>query len=64
MSATVSTLTAVLSTKLTDCRTAAKDIVATEGPAGSFRPRSPTRLMTNGLQGLLFSILWKLFADL
>ncbi|OCF34749.1 mitochondrial carrier protein [Kwoniella heveanensis BCC8398] len=44
--------------------TAAKEIVASEGLLGLFGRGLPTRLLTNGLQGLLFSILWKLFADL
>ncbi len=43
---------------------AAKEIIATEGVLGLFGRGLPTRLLTNGLQGLLFSILWKLFADL
>ncbi|KAL1409303.1 hypothetical protein Q8F55_003282 [Vanrija albida] len=44
--------------------TAAKEIVATEGLPGLFGRGLPTRLVTNGLQGLLFSILWKLFMDI
>ncbi|CAD6587356.1 MAG: hypothetical protein TREMPRED_004726 [Tremellales sp. Tagirdzhanova-0007] len=44
--------------------TAAKEIVATEGLLGLFGRGLPTRLLTNGLQGLLFSILWKLFTDI
>nr|XP_019006139.1 mitochondrial carrier protein [Kwoniella mangroviensis CBS 8507]OCF69600.1 mitochondrial carrier protein [Kwoniella mangroviensis CBS 8507] len=44
--------------------TAAKEIVASEGLLGLFGRGLPTRLLTNGLQGLLFSILWKLFADM
>ncbi|WVR03203.1 hypothetical protein IAU60_000194 [Kwoniella sp. DSM 27419] len=44
--------------------TAAKEIVASEGLLGLFGRGLPTRLLTNGLQGILFSILWKLFADL
>ncbi|WWC67195.1 uncharacterized protein I206_101102 [Kwoniella pini CBS 10737] len=44
--------------------TAAREIVASEGLLGLFGRGLPTRLLTNGLQGLLFSILWKLFADL
>ncbi|KAK4688319.1 hypothetical protein P7C73_g1795, partial [Tremellales sp. Uapishka_1] len=43
--------------------TAAKEIIATEGVLGLFGRGLPTRLLTNGLQGLLFSVLWKLFAD-
>ncbi|KIR62579.1 mitochondrial carrier protein [Cryptococcus bacillisporus CA1873] len=44
--------------------TAAKKIVEAEGWRGLFGRGLGTRLLTNGLQGLLFSILWKLFADL
>ncbi|KIR41182.1 mitochondrial carrier protein [Cryptococcus deuterogattii 99/473] len=44
--------------------TAAKKIVEAEGWTGLFGRGLGTRLLTNGLQGLLFSILWKLFADL
>ncbi|WVQ85124.1 hypothetical protein IAT38_007289 [Cryptococcus sp. DSM 104549] len=44
--------------------TAAKRIVASEGLLGLFGRGLPTRLITNGLQGLLFSILWKLFSDM
>lgn len=49
---------------LTRAVTAAKEIVSTEGLLGLFGRGLPTRLMTNGLQGLLFSILWKLFTDM
>jgi hypothetical protein len=38
--------------------------VAAEGILALFGRGLPTRLITNGLQGLLFSILWKLFADM
>ncbi|AAW45194.2 hypothetical protein CNH03310 [Cryptococcus deneoformans JEC21] len=44
--------------------TAAKRIVEAEGWRGLFGRGLGTRLITNGLQGLLFSVLWKLFADL
>ncbi|WWD22912.1 hypothetical protein CI109_107407 [Kwoniella shandongensis] len=44
--------------------TAAKEIVANEGLLGLFGRGLPTRLITNGLQGLLFSILWRYFQDL
>jgi hypothetical protein len=43
---------------------AAREIIAHEGVLGLFGRGLPTRLLTNGLQGLLFSMLWKLFADL
>ncbi|KAK1924507.1 mitochondrial carrier domain-containing protein [Papiliotrema laurentii] len=44
--------------------TAAKEIIAAEGVLGLFGRGLGTRLLTNGLQGLLFSILWKYFGDL
>lgn len=44
--------------------TAAKEIVASEGLLGLFGRGLGTRLLTNGLQGLLFSILWKYFEEL
>ncbi|ORX36960.1 mitochondrial carrier domain-containing protein [Kockovaella imperatae] len=44
--------------------TAAKEIVASEGLIGLFGRGLRTRILTNGLQGLLFSVLWKLFGDL
>jgi len=43
---------------------AARTIIATEGLKGLFGRGLKTRILTNGLQGLLFSILWKLFMDL
>ncbi|RXK37497.1 hypothetical protein M231_05218 [Tremella mesenterica] len=44
--------------------TAAKDIVASDGLLALFGRGLPVRLATNGLQGLIFSILWKLFTDM
>ena len=44
--------------------TAAKEIVASEGFTGLFGRGLKTRILTNGLQGLLFSVLWRLFGDL
>ena len=44
--------------------TAAKEIVASEGFIGLFGRGLRTRILTNGLQGLLFSVLWRLFGDL
>lgn len=44
--------------------TAAKEIIAAEGVLALFGRGLPTRLLTNGLQGLLFSVLWKLFSDM
>jgi len=38
--------------------------VATDGLKGLFGRGLKTRIISNGLQGLLFSILWKLFLDL
>ena len=49
---------------LTRTGTAAKEIVAAEGVLALFGRGLPTRLLTNGLQGLLFSVLWKLFSDM
>ncbi|ODN78187.1 mitochondrial carrier protein [Cryptococcus wingfieldii CBS 7118] len=43
---------------------AAREVVAAEGLWGLFGRGLGTRLITNGLQGLLFSVLWKLFADM
>lgn len=43
---------------------AAREIIDKDGWRGLFGRGLATRLLTNGLQGLLFSILWKLFADL
>lgn len=43
---------------------AAREIIDKDGWTGLFGRGLATRLFTNGLQGLLFSILWKLFADL
>ncbi|KAL3421165.1 hypothetical protein PVAG01_07609 [Phlyctema vagabunda] len=43
---------------------AARLIVVDDGIAGLFGRGLKTRILCNGLQGLLFSILWKLFLDL
>jgi hypothetical protein len=43
---------------------AAKAVVASDGWLGLFGRGLITRIMANGLQGLMFSILWKLFLDL
>jgi hypothetical protein len=45
-------------------RDAARKIVASEGYLGLFGRGLTTRILCNGLQGLLFSVLWKLFQDL
>ena len=44
--------------------TAAKDIVATDGLLGLFGRGLKTRIIANGCQGVMFSVLWKLFMDL
>jgi hypothetical protein len=43
---------------------AAKEVIRQDGVLGLFGRGLPTRILSNGLQGLLFSILWKLFLDL
>ena len=43
---------------------AARRVVAQDGYRGLFGRGLKTRIIANGLQGLLFSILWKLFLDL
>ncbi|KAH8928247.1 mitochondrial carrier [Atractiella rhizophila] len=43
---------------------ALKNVYAAEGLNGVLFRGLPTRLLANGLQGLMFSVLWKLFADL
>ncbi|KAF9221193.1 mitochondrial carrier [Gyrodon lividus] len=43
---------------------AARAIVAADGVKGLFGRGLKTRILTNGLQGLMFSVLWKLFLDL
>jgi hypothetical protein len=50
--------------KADEVGTAAKEIIAAEGVLALFGRGLPTRLLTNGLQGLLFSVLWKLFSDM
>lgn len=42
---------------------AAKLVISGEGVSGLLGRGLPTRILCNGLQGLLFSILWKLFLD-
>jgi len=44
--------------------TAAKDVVAADGLLGLFGRGLKTRLIANGCQGVMFSVLWKLFMDL
>lgn len=43
---------------------AAKKIIAEEGWLALFGRGLGTRILANGLQGILFSVLWKLFQDL
>ncbi|GAA5837650.1 hypothetical protein JCM9279_006822 [Rhodotorula babjevae] len=45
-------------------RTAASHILRTEGYKGLFGRGLKTRLLANGLQGLLFSVLWRAFSEL
>ena len=43
---------------------AAEAIIEREGLRGLFGRGLKTRILANGLQGLMFSILWKLFMDM
>lgn len=43
---------------------AAKAVVAADGLKGLFGRGLKTRIIANGCQGLMFSILWKFFMDL
>ncbi|GAA6016608.1 hypothetical protein JCM11491_006015 [Sporobolomyces phaffii] len=45
-------------------RQATREIWARDGPTGLFGRGLKTRLLANGVQGVLFSVLWKLFQDL
>jgi len=49
---------------LRDAGTAASHILRTEGYKGLFGRGLKTRLLANGLQGLLFSVLWRAFSEL
>ncbi|TPX34112.1 hypothetical protein SeMB42_g07372 [Synchytrium endobioticum] len=42
---------------------AVREVVAKDGVAGLFGRGLKTRIITNGLQGLMFSVLWRLFED-
>jgi len=44
--------------------TAAREVVATDGLLGLFGRGLKTRIIANGCQGIMFSVLWKLFMDL
>ena len=43
---------------------AAEAVIAQDGLRGLFGRGLKTRILCNGLQGLMFSVLWKLFMDL
>ncbi|CAL1702563.1 unnamed protein product [Somion occarium] len=43
---------------------AAEAVIATDGLKGLFGRGLKTRILANGLQGLMFSVLWKLFLDI
>ena len=43
---------------------AARAVIAADGLQGLFGRGLKTRILANGLQGLLFSILWRLFLDI
>jgi hypothetical protein len=43
---------------------AAKDVVRVEGMRGLLGRGLKTRIIANGCQGIMFSVLWKLFQDL
>ena len=43
---------------------AARAVIAADGVLGLFGRGLKTRILTNGLQGIMFTILWKLFLDL
>ena len=43
---------------------AAEAVIATDGVRGLFGRGLKTRIIANGLQGLMFSILWRLFLDM
>ena len=42
---------------------AAEAVIAVDGIRGLFGRGLKTRIIANGLQGLMFSVLWKLFLD-
>ncbi|KAF8435501.1 mitochondrial carrier [Boletus edulis BED1] len=43
---------------------AARAVIAADGVTGLFGRGLKTRILANGLQGIMFSVLWKLFLDL
>lgn len=44
--------------------TAVREIVAEDGWIGLFGRGLKTRIIASGFQGIMFSVLWKLFSDL
>jgi hypothetical protein len=43
---------------------AARAVIAADGIKGLFGRGLKTRILANGLQGIMFSVLWKLFLDM
>ncbi len=43
---------------------AARAVIAVDGVKGLFGRGLKTRIIANGLQGLIFSVLWKIFLDM
>ncbi len=43
---------------------AARAVIAVDGVKGLFGRGLKTRIIANGLQGLMFSVLWKIFLDM
>jgi len=43
---------------------AARSVIAVDGLRGLFGRGLKTRILANGLQGLMFSVLWRFFMDL
>lgn len=43
---------------------AARAVIEKDGIAGLFGRGLKTRILTNGLQGIMFSVLWKMFQDM
>jgi hypothetical protein len=43
---------------------AAKNVIDKDGVMGLFGRGLKTRILTNGLQGIMFSVLWKIFQDI
>ncbi|PVF96749.1 mitochondrial carrier [Serendipita vermifera] len=59
----IKTYRQVNSTKIS-YRAAAREVIRNEGLRGLLGRGLKTRILANGLQGLMFSVLWKLFLDL